>query len=89
MTLGSEIRAPAVAHADEVVRKDIDVQLVDPLAVDGAQYGTVEPHMTAASVKRLKEKSRLKQIHGKARRFLLLSMSVNAHLEKLIKNFLE
>ena len=56
MTLGSEIRAPAVAHADEVVRKDIDVQLVDPLAVDGAQYGTVEPHMTAASVKRLKEK---------------------------------
>ena len=56
MTLGSEIRAPAVVRADEVFRKDIDVLLVDPLAVDGVWYDTVAPHMTAASVKGLKEK---------------------------------
>ena len=77
MTLGSEIRAPAVVRADEVFRKDIHVQLVDPLAVDGAQYGTVGLHMNAASVKRLKERSRLKTNSRKSTK-----VSIAQHVSK-------
>ena len=54
-TLESEIRAPAVVGSHEVLRKDADVQLVDPLAVDGAQHGAVEPHLAVAAAKELEK----------------------------------